>query len=109
MAERTIETPNVTFRALEEGSGPLVLCLHGSPAAAPSWRHQIPALVSAGFRVVAPFMRGYAPTSQPADGRFDAMALGEDVVALLDALGEDAIVIGHDWGGRGDVLRSAPV
>jgi len=98
MAERTIETPNVTFRALEEGSGPLVLCLHGFPDDARSWRHQIPALVSAGFRVVAPFMRGYAPTSQPADGRFDAMALGEDVVALLDALGEDAIVIGHDWG-----------
>jgi pimeloyl-ACP methyl ester carboxylesterase len=98
MAERTIETPNVTFRALEEGSGPLVLCLHGFPDDARSWRHQIPALVSAGFRVVAPFMRGYAPTSQPADGRFDAMALGEDVVALLDALGEDAVVIGHDWG-----------
>src|SRR5262249_27498106 len=47
---------------------------------------------------VAPFMRGYAPTSQPADGRFDALALGEDVAALLDALGEDTVVIGHDWG-----------
>ena len=98
MTERTIPTPNVTFHALEEGSGPLVLCLHGFPDGAYTWRHQVPVLVRAGFRVVAPFMRGYAPTSQPADGRFDAMALGEDVVALLDALGEDAIVIGHDWG-----------
>src|SRR5262245_37167486 len=98
MTERTIRTPNVTFHALEEGSGPLVLCLHGFPDDARSWRHQVPALVAAGFHVVAPFMRGYAPTSQPADGRFDAMALGEDVVALLEALGEDAIVIGHDWG-----------
>src|SRR5262249_1365990 len=98
MAERTIGTPNVNFRALGGGSGPPGPCRHGFPDDARSWRHQIPALVSAGFRVVAPFMRGYAPTSQPADGRFDAMALGEDVVALLDALGEDAIVIGHDWG-----------
>jgi pimeloyl-ACP methyl ester carboxylesterase len=99
MATRTIETPNVTFEALEEGGGPLVLCLHGFPDDARSWRHQVPALVEAGFRVVAPFMRGYAPTSAPADGRFDAMALGEDVAALLEALGaEDAVVIGHDWG-----------
>src|SRR5215475_5369658 len=99
MGTRTIKTPNVTFEALEEGAGPLVLCLHGFPDDARSWRHQVPALVEAGFHVVAPFMRGYAPTSAPADGRFDAMALGEDVAALLDALGsDDAVVIGHDWG-----------
>src|SRR5262249_14383103 len=98
MTERTIPTPNVTFHALEEGSGPLVLCLHGFPDGAYTWRQQVPVLVRAGFRVVGPFMRGYAPTSQPADGRFDAMALGEDVVALLDAVGEEAVVIGHDWG-----------
>jgi pimeloyl-ACP methyl ester carboxylesterase len=99
MTPRTIRTPNVTFEALEEGAGPLVLCLHGFPDDAHSWRHQVPVLVGAGFHVVTPFMRGYAPTSAPADGRFDAMALGEDVAALLDALGaDDAIVIGHDWG-----------
>ena len=99
MTPRTITTPNVTFHALEAGTGPLVLCLHGFPDDARSWRHQVPALVEAGYRVVTPFMRGYAPTSQPADGRFDAMALGEDVAALLEALGaEDAVVIGHDWG-----------
>lgn len=99
MATRTIKTRNVTFEALEEGSGPLVLCLHGFPDDARSWRHQVPVLVQAGYRVVAPFMRGYAPTSAPADGRFDAMALGEDVAALLAALdADDAIVIGHDWG-----------
>jgi len=99
MTPRTIETPNVTFHALEDGAGPLVLCMHGFPDDARSWRHQVPVLVAAGFRVVTPFMRGYAPTSPPADGRFDAMALGEDVVALLDALGaDDAVVIGHDWG-----------
>jgi pimeloyl-ACP methyl ester carboxylesterase len=99
MTPRTISTPAVTFHALEAGTGPLALCLHGFPDDARTWRHQVPALVEAGYRVVAPFMRGYAPTSWPADGRFDAMALGEDVVALLEALdAEDAVVIGHDWG-----------
>jgi pimeloyl-ACP methyl ester carboxylesterase len=77
MATRTITTPNVTFEAFDEGRGPLVLCLHGFPDQAGSFRHQIPALVGAGYRVVAPHMRGYRPTSAPNDGRFDAMALAE--------------------------------
>jgi pimeloyl-ACP methyl ester carboxylesterase len=99
MTTITLRTPNVTFEAFEAGSGPLVLCLHGFPDQARSFRHQMPALAAAGFRVVAPYMRGYAPTSLPADGRYDGMALGEDVIALLDALGaDDAIVFGHDWG-----------
>src|SRR5262245_27936221 len=99
MATRRIVTPNVTFEAFDEGHGPLVLCLHGFPDQPLTFRHQIPALVGAGYRVVAPYMRGYAPTSQPADGRFDGMALGQDVVALLDALDvEQAVVFGHDWG-----------
>src|SRR4030095_7788744 len=99
MTPLTIETPNVTFHALEAGSGPLALCLHGFPDDARSWRHQVPALVEAGYRVVTPFLRGYAPTSQPADRRLDALALREGVAALRDALcAEDAVVIGHDWG-----------
>jgi pimeloyl-ACP methyl ester carboxylesterase len=99
MTSRTIRTPNVAFEALEEGSGPLVLCLHGFPDQAHSFRHQMPALARAGFRAVAPYMRGYAPTSAPADGRYDGMALAEDVLALLDALDADqAVVFGHDWG-----------
>ncbi|HXJ33393.1 MAG TPA: alpha/beta hydrolase [Candidatus Eisenbacteria bacterium] len=99
MTSRTIRTPNVAFEALEEGSGPLVLCLHGFPDQAHSFRHQMPALARAGFRTVAPYMRGYAPTSAPADGRYDGMALAEDVLALLDALdAEQAVVFGHDWG-----------
>jgi pimeloyl-ACP methyl ester carboxylesterase len=99
MTSRTIRTPAVTFEALEEGSGPLVLCLHGFPDQAHSFRHQMPALAKVGFRVVAPYMRGYPPTSVPSDGRYDGMALGGDVIALLDALdAETAIVFGHDWG-----------
>jgi pimeloyl-ACP methyl ester carboxylesterase len=99
MTTRTITTPNVTFEAIEAGSGPLVLCLHGFPDQAGSFRHQLPALAAAGFHAVAPYMRGYAPTSPPNDGRYDALALGEDVGALIEALGyDDAIVFGHDWG-----------
>ncbi len=99
MTTRTIATPNVTFEAVEAGSGPLVLCLHGFPDQAQSFRHQLPALAAAGFHAVAPYMRGYAPTSAPRDGRYDALALGEDVGALIEALGyDDAVVFGHDWG-----------
>jgi len=99
MKPRTIVTPNVTFEALEAGDGPLVLCLHGFPDQPRSFRHQLPVLAAAGFRAVAPWMRGYAPTTRPADGRYDAMALGEDVGALVEALGyETAVVFGHDWG-----------
>ncbi len=101
MTPRTIETTTLAFHALEAGpaTGPVALCLHGFPDDATTWRHQTPALVEAGYRVVTPWMRGYAPTTQPADGRYDAMALGEDVAALLDALdARDAVVIGHDWG-----------
>jgi pimeloyl-ACP methyl ester carboxylesterase len=54
MPTRTIATPNVTFEAIDEGRGPLVLCLHGFPDQATSFRRQVPALVEAGYRVVAP-------------------------------------------------------
>ena len=91
--------PNLTFHVLEAGAGPVALCLHGFPDDARTWRHQMPALVDAGYHVVAPYMRGYAPTRRPPMAGTTSMALGEDVAALLDALeAEDAVVIGHDWG-----------
>jgi pimeloyl-ACP methyl ester carboxylesterase len=82
------------------GDGPLALCLHGFPDAAPTWRHLAPALVDAGYRVVAPWLRGYAPSAVPADGRYQTAALALDAIALHDALGGDgdAVIIGHDWG-----------
>jgi pimeloyl-ACP methyl ester carboxylesterase len=87
------------FGYLEAGVGPLVLCLHGFPDHARSFRFQLDALAGAGYRAVAPFMRGYAPTQQPADGRYQTAALAQDAVALIDALGErTAAVVGHDWG-----------
>ena len=88
------------FHYLEMGSGPLALCLHGFPDSPFTYRHLMPRLAASGFRAVAPFMRGYAPTEVPADGRFDTAALASDPNALHAALGGDgnAILIAHDWG-----------
>src|SRR5690606_9929938 len=102
-----ITTGSVTANGLDFGyleagpaDGPLALLLHGFPDSAHTWRHRMPELAAAGYRAVAPFMRGYAPTSVPEDGAYQAGALAADAVALHDALGggPDAVVIGHDWG-----------
>ena len=73
---------------------------HRRPDTAHTWEHLLPALADAGFRAVAPFMRGYAPTAIPADGVYQIGALVADAVALHEALGgdADAVLIGHDWG-----------
>lgn len=90
----------VDFAWLECGTGPLALCLHGFPDSAHSWRHLLPALADAGFRAVAPFTRGYAPTSLAPDGMYQTGALSADANALHELLGgdSDAVIIGHDWG-----------
>src|SRR5262245_45020657 len=96
---RVVDANGLRFATLEAGTGPLVLCLHGFPDHARSFRHQLPALAAAGFRAVAPFMRGYAPTEIPADGRYQSAVLAYDAVELIGALGyESAVVFGHDWG-----------
>jgi pimeloyl-ACP methyl ester carboxylesterase len=94
-----IRANGVDFAILEEGSGPLVLLLHGFPDTAHSWDATRPAVAAAGFRAVSPFLRGYAPSSIPADGDYSTDTLGDDIAALIEALGEtSAIVVGHDWG-----------
>lgn len=102
MTERTVEANGVRFACLEDGpaDGPLALCLHGFPDTAHTWRHLLPALAGAGYHAVAPFLRGYAPTEVPADGRYQTGALVRDANALHQALGGDgdAVVVGHDWG-----------
>jgi pimeloyl-ACP methyl ester carboxylesterase len=100
ITEGSVTANDLEFGYLEEGTGPLALCLHGFPDSAWTWRHLLPALADAGFRAVAPFMRGYAPTAVPSDGRYQTAALGLDACALHDALGGDgdAVIIGHDWG-----------
>ncbi|MFZ6005185.1 MAG: alpha/beta fold hydrolase [Actinomycetota bacterium] len=98
--EARVSANDVDFAYLEAGTGPLALCLHGFPDSAWTWRHLLPALADAGYRAVAPFMRGYAPTSVPANGRYQTAALGLDACALHETLGggDDAVIIGHDWG-----------
>ncbi len=86
--------------SVADHSRPLALCLHGFPDSAHTWRHLLPELDAAGYRPVAPFMRGYAPTQVPADGRYQTGALSADANALHEAMGGDsrAVIIGHDWG-----------
>ncbi|GAA2400056.1 alpha/beta fold hydrolase [Mycolicibacterium llatzerense] len=94
--------PRLRMRALAWGpaDGRLMLCLHGFPDSAHGWRRVAPLLAEAGYRVVAPFMRGYAPSGVPADGNYHVGALVSDVLDLYDALGggPDAVLVGHDWG-----------
>lgn len=90
----------------EAGQGPLVLLLHGFPESWYSWRHQLTALAQAGYHAVAPDQRGYCQTGPPpgADpdgdsGEYTILHLTGDIIALMDALGEErAVVAGHDWG-----------
>ena len=102
LTEGRIEANGLLFAYLEAGpaDGPLALCLHGFPDSAWTWRHLLPELADAGYRAVAPFMRGYAPTEVPEDGRYFMGDLVRDIGALHEALGGDerAVLIGHDWG-----------
>ena len=98
---RQVTLNGVHLEVLTAGtSGPLAVCLHGFPDTAHTWRHLAPALVDAGYRVAAPFLRGYAPSSVPEDERFEIAASCLDAIGLHELLGEDrpGVVIGHDWG-----------
>jgi pimeloyl-ACP methyl ester carboxylesterase len=88
------------FGYLSEGDGPLALLLHGFPDSAWTFHRLLPALAQAGFRAVAPWTRGYAPTEVPSDGDYRVATLAADANALHEALGggADAVLVGHDWG-----------
>lgn len=98
-----MQAGGLDFTVLAAGSGPLALCLHGYPDSAWTWRHLLPVLAAAGYRAVAPFNRGYAPTSLAPGDRYQVGALGVDANDLHAALGgnQDAVIIGHDWGAMG--------
>jgi pimeloyl-ACP methyl ester carboxylesterase len=100
VTHKTVEANGVRFAYLEQGEGPLVLMVHGFPDTAHTWSHAMPAVAAEGYRVVAPFTRGYHPTAIPADDRYDSEALGADLIALIEALSPDkpAVLVGHDWG-----------
>jgi pimeloyl-ACP methyl ester carboxylesterase len=99
LSQHEVRANGLRFTYLEAGEGPLVLLLHGFPDNAWTWEFHAQALASTGYRVVAQFLRGYPPTEIPAEGRYDARVLAEDLESLIEALGEDdARVVGHDWG-----------
>ncbi|MGM0574506.1 MAG: alpha/beta hydrolase [Myxococcota bacterium] len=87
------------FTADVVGDGPLVLCLHGFPDHRRTWRHALPFLADAGYRAVAPSLRGYEPSSVPADGDVHLSTVARDVLAWMDRLeAPRAHLVGHDWG-----------
>ncbi|MBI3072537.1 MAG: alpha/beta hydrolase [Deltaproteobacteria bacterium] len=95
----TVQINGISFHVAEKGEGPLALMLHGFPECWYSWRFQIDALAAAGFRAVAPDLRGYGQTDAPPTG-YDLRTLVADVRALAAELGEERPhIIGHDWGG----------
>jgi pimeloyl-ACP methyl ester carboxylesterase len=97
---RTVETNGIRMHLAEQGTGPLVVLCHGFPESWYSWRHQLRALAEAGFRAVAPDMRGYGQTDRPEEiEKYTLLHLVGDMVGLLDTLGaETAVIAGHDWG-----------
>lgn len=98
----SITTRDMTFGALAWGDpeAPLALLIHGFPDTAWTWRHLGPHLADKGWRAVAPFTRGYAPTDLAPDDSYFLADLADDILALHTALGGDerAVLIGHDWG-----------
>lgn len=99
-AHRLVPSPAGRIHLVEQGTGPLVLLVHGFPESWYSWRRQLPALAAAGYRAAAVDVRGYGRSSRP--DRVDAyrmLELAEDSVAVVRALGEEsAVIVGHDWG-----------
>jgi pimeloyl-ACP methyl ester carboxylesterase len=102
----TLSASGLQFSTLEggrpragEAPRPIVLCLHGFPDHNRSFRHQIPAWTAAGYRVVAPMLRGYEPSSQPVDDDYHTIRMVEDVLGWIEALGVLRVhLVGHDWG-----------
>ena len=100
VVHRTVESNGIRIHLAERGVGPLVLLCHGFPEGWYSWRHQLEALAAAGYRAVAPDMRGYGNTEIPCDvGSFTVLHHVGDMVGVVNALGYDhAVIVGHDWG-----------
>jgi pimeloyl-ACP methyl ester carboxylesterase len=100
LTHRTVATNGIKMHLVEMGTGPLVVLCHGFPESWYSWRHQLVAIADAGFRAVAPDMRGYGQTESPEEiEQFTLFHLVGDIVGLLDALeAPQAVIVGHDWG-----------
>jgi len=95
----TVTANGIEIAYLSQGEGPLLLCLHGFPDTPHGFSHQLSFFAEQGYRVVAPFLRGYAPTAQPPGASYQSAELAHDALALIEALGyEQAVIYGHDWG-----------
>jgi epoxide hydrolase 4 len=93
-----VALPSLRMHYVEAGTGPLVVLLHGFPENWWSWRYQLRAIADAGFRVIAPDLRGYGETDK--HGPYDLDTIAGDVCQLIESLGEKRVKIaGHDWGG----------
>jgi pimeloyl-ACP methyl ester carboxylesterase len=98
-SHRSVSANGVRFHVAESGEGPLVLLLHGFPQFWWTWREQLSSLSAAGFRAVAPDLRGYGGSDKPPRG-YDLVTAASDAAGLIRSLGEaNAVVVGHDWGG----------
>src|SRR5246500_896567 len=96
---RSVTANGSRFHVASSGEGPLVLLLHGFPQFWWTWRHQLTALQAAGYRAVAPDLRGYGGSDKPPRG-YDLITAAADAAGLIRALGEaNAVVVGHGWGG----------
>ncbi|GGJ26968.1 alpha/beta fold hydrolase [Streptomyces brasiliensis] len=100
VTHRLVPSPAGRIHLVEQGTGPLVLLVHGFPESWYSWRHQLPALAAAGYRAVAVDVRGYGRSAKPAEvSAYRLLDLVDDNVAVVEALGErSAVIVGHDWG-----------
>jgi pimeloyl-ACP methyl ester carboxylesterase len=98
----TLRTNGVTLSVASAGRGPPVIFCHGFPGLGYSFRHQLPAVAAAGFRALAPDQRGYGGSDRPADpALYDAEHVMQDMLGILDALGEsEAVFVGHDFGAQ---------
>ena len=95
----SFEHEALTFSAQAMGDGPIVLCLHGFPDNARSFRHQLPALAEAGYRAISLTLRGYEPGAIPADGDYTMETIATDILAATESLDTGPVhLIGHDWG-----------
>tara|TARA_B100000900_G_C20523058_1_gene693044 strand:- start:19 stop:924 length:906 start_codon:yes stop_codon:yes gene_type:complete len=95
----TFERGVLNFSAQAMGDGPIVLCLHGFPDNAGSFRHQLPVLAEAGYRAISLTLRGYELRSIPADGDYTIETIANDILAVIDSLDTGPVhLIGHDWG-----------
>jgi pimeloyl-ACP methyl ester carboxylesterase len=100
MKEYDIATNGISLHVTEQGDGPVVLLCHGFPDTAYTWRRQMKEIAAAGYRAIAPDMRGYGRTTAPADASvYTPLHTAGDLVGLLDGLKiPSTVLVGHDWG-----------